>query len=146
LVPFNVQFWNPDKAESGPDGLKQNKGLPEKLKAEAEGILAWAVQGCLDWQREGLGDPPAVKTATDKYRGEQDLVGTFLNERCIVNELYKVRAKEIFADYERWADETGEPLIKQRAFGKAITERGFTRYTNNGTWYRGIGLMNGRTE
>jgi putative DNA primase/helicase len=146
LVPFNVQFWNPDKAEIGPDELRQNKGLPEKLKAESEGILAWAAQGCLDWQREGLGNPPAVKSATDKYRGEQDLVGTFINERCRINDICKVKAKDLFADYERWADETGEPLIKQRVFGRALTQRGFTRFTNNGTWYRGIGLTDGTTE
>lgn len=146
LVPFNVQFWNPDKVDSEPEHLKQDKQLPEKLKAESEGILAWAVQGCLDWQRQGLGDPPAVKTATDKYRAEQDLVGTFINERCTVNELCKARSKDLFQEYERWADETGEPLIKQRSFGKALTERGFTRFTNNGTWYRGIGLTDGTTE
>jgi P4 family phage/plasmid primase-like protien len=56
LVPFNVQFWNPAKSETGPDHLKQDKSLPEKLKAESEGILMWAIRGCLDWQRDGLGD------------------------------------------------------------------------------------------
>jgi putative DNA primase/helicase len=29
-------------------------GLLMQLQAEASGILAWLVRGCLDWQRDGL--------------------------------------------------------------------------------------------
>ena len=35
----------------------------KRLTAELPGILAWAVQGCLDWQRQGLGLAAAVSAA-----------------------------------------------------------------------------------
>src|SRR5205807_894309 len=43
LVPFIVTITDAEK----------DKGLLSKLKAEAPGILAWAVRGCLAWQRDG---------------------------------------------------------------------------------------------
>lgn len=61
---------------------RQDRKLPEKLRAEAPGILAWAVRGCLDWQREGLGIPDEVRTATQAYRQEEDIVGQFIAECC----------------------------------------------------------------
>ncbi len=43
--------------------------LLEKLRGEASGILAWAVQGCLEWQAngagaEGLRPPERIRNAT----------------------------------------------------------------------------------
>lgn len=35
-------------------------------------ILAWAVKGCLKWQKEGLVVPEVVERATENYRLEQD--------------------------------------------------------------------------
>ena len=72
LVPFEITI---------PEG-ERDKNLPEKLKAEADGILAWAVQGCLVWQQQGLGVPEEVKAATDSYREEMDILGEFLKDRC----------------------------------------------------------------
>jgi putative DNA primase/helicase len=46
--------------------------LPDKLKAEWPGILAWAVQGCLEWQTSGLGIPKEVEQATEEYRADMD--------------------------------------------------------------------------
>ncbi len=56
--------------------------LAEKLKEEWPGILSWAIQGCLEWQRIGLAPPPAVIEATATYLAEQDAVGRFISERC----------------------------------------------------------------
>ena len=71
LVPFSVRFWDEQKGEDGPPALKADKTRKDRLKAEAEGILAWLVQGCLKWQRTGLAMPDAVRrprrsTATRK--------------------------------------------------------------------------------
>ena len=39
---------------------KRDSNLREKLEAELSGILAWAVRGCLEWQKAGLGNAPVV--------------------------------------------------------------------------------------
>ena len=74
MVPFDVTI--------APE--QQDMNLLEKLKAEAPGILAWMVRGCLKWQREGLGEPEEVETATRTYREEQDFLGPFLEDCCKV--------------------------------------------------------------
>ena len=60
--------------------------MGEKLKKEADGILRWAVEGCLMWQREGLNPPDVVKAATEEYRQEMDALSEFIADRCFVNE------------------------------------------------------------
>jgi putative DNA primase/helicase len=128
LVPFNVVI--PDH--------QQDKRLPEKLKAELPGILAWCVRGCLDWQRDGLGYPPAVESATRSYRADQDVVGAFLLERCVTGSSFRAKASAL---YESYKEHCGDHAISLQRFGKQLTERGFRRFTSNGSWYDGIGLV-----
>ncbi|MCX7106063.1 MAG: hypothetical protein NTV66_00595 [Methylococcales bacterium] len=56
LIPFN-RIFSPEERDAI---------LVDKLKGEAPHILAWMVDGCLDWQSRGLKDLPAiVVNATD---------------------------------------------------------------------------------
>jgi putative DNA primase/helicase len=63
LVPFTVTI-PPAERDTDPG---------TKLRAELEGMFAWAVRGCLAWQREGLGTPPEVTQATRAYQAEMDV-------------------------------------------------------------------------
>jgi putative DNA primase/helicase len=128
LVPFRVRI---------PDD-QQDKGLADKLRAELPGILAWCVGGCLLWQQEGLKAPEEVQAATKAYRSEQDVLAAFIAECCDVQQELKCRATTLYAAYKAWADRGGEGPINQRHFGRALKERGYESYTNNGTMYRGI--------
>ena len=58
LVPFGVTIPKPE----------QDKRLLDKLKAEAAGILVWALEGCMEWQTDGLMPPQAITEATKTYR------------------------------------------------------------------------------
>ena len=53
---------------------KRNPHLLDELRKEWEGILAWCVRGCLEWQQDGLKPPPIVIQATSEYRREEDLI------------------------------------------------------------------------
>ena len=131
LIPFDVQI---PKNE-------QDRTLTEKLKRELSGILTWAMQGCLAWQEEGLRPPDKVLHAVKDYRQEMDILGSFLDERCIVGNEYQVKAKDIYTAYSDWAVENGERAVSQRKFGTAMTERGFDRVrTSSAHFYMGIGL------
>lgn len=140
LVPFRCKFWNPDKGETGPDELRADKGLPDRLRAEAPGILAWMVDGCMEWQRDGLKIPDSVRAATSEYRGEQDLLGQFIVECCITTASAKSRASLIYSEYRDWCEQSGEHPVSQRRFGKALSEKGFAKYRNDGWVYCGIGV------
>lgn len=58
---------------------KRDKSLSTKLLQERDGILAWALEGCLAWQRDGLKPPKCVVDATDEYFDEEDTIGEFSN-------------------------------------------------------------------
>ena len=140
LVPFARKFWNPDKGETGPHELRQDKTLPVKLKAEAEGILAWMVRGCLEWQRNGLQIPDSVRAATAEYRSEQDTLGRFVEQCCIVSNAVRVKFSSLYAALETWCNDTGDNLPKKRFVSSWLKEADFKEHTNNGLWYIGIAL------
>lgn len=140
LIAFAQKFWNPDKGETGPDELKQDKALPAKLKAEAEGILAWAVQGCLDWQRGGLRIPESVRSATAEYRSEQDALGRFVSECCLVGQPYKVKFSSLFDALESYCNDSGDNLPSRQFFGRYLRDNGFEDRHSGTRWYLGIAL------
>ena len=138
LIPFDHKFWNPDKGEFGPDELRQDKTLPVKLKAEAQGILAWAVRGCLDWQRCGLQIPDSVRAATAEYRSEQDTLGRFAETCCIRSDAVRVKFSAFYSDLEKWCNEGGDNVPTKRFVGSWLKDNGLKERSNNGRWYHGI--------
>jgi P4 family phage/plasmid primase-like protien len=115
LVPFLIRIPPQD----------QDKHLREKLLSEAPGILAWAVQGCLDWQRSGLTEPPGVTAATEGYRAEMDVIGAFIEDCCETGPNASEAAGVLYASYHKWCEANGERFMTQTMFGKRLTERGF---------------------
>jgi putative DNA primase/helicase len=132
LIPFTITI--PDE--------KQDKGLMEKLSKEFPGILAWAIEGCLEWQREGLGLPDEVEAATEDYRSEMDVLGDFLETYCHQGPNYRIKVGELWKAYQRWCDETGESPGTQKQLGQQLQERGFVgdRGTNGTRWRLGLAL------
>jgi putative DNA primase/helicase len=118
--------------------------LPEKLKTELPGILAWVVRGCLAWQREGLKPPAEVTHATEAYRAEMDVLAAFMADCCVVHENARAKASELYQTYVQWCEDNGEQAENQRSFGMRLSERGFERYRGGregGHLWRGIGLL-----
>lgn len=140
LVPFTQKFWNPAKGETGPDELKQDKGLPAKLAAECEGILAWAVRGCLEWQCGGLQVPDSILAATEDYRTEQNTLGRFVAECCLVGPAFKVKFSSFFASLETWCNESGDNLPSRKLVGQWLKDNGFEDKQSGVRWYLGIAL------
>jgi putative DNA primase/helicase len=137
LVPFTVTI-----PEEGTD-----RELPAKLRAELPGILRWAVDGSLDWRRGGLRPPPAVLEATRAYRSGEDVLGAFLEERCVQEPGARVVGSALFAVFREWAEKNGERPITARAFGDALEERGIERGRSHGQrWFLGLKLKTGGEE
>jgi putative DNA primase/helicase len=117
-----------------------DKELPAKLLAEAEGILAWAVAGAKLWHKSGLNKPPEVDSAKEEWRAEMDQIGRFIEECCVLGDGFRVLASALYADYKRWADDSGEHTITGTAFGRKISSAYEKKVSNRGITYLGIGL------
>ncbi|MBI4586971.1 MAG: hypothetical protein HY717_23410 [Planctomycetes bacterium] len=140
LLPFTVKFMKPGEPTSPPYLLPGDDKLAEKLQAELPGILAWAVAGCLAWQREGLGEAGAVTEATAGYREEQDKLAQFIGEKCLLDQTVKARAGDLFKAYVEWCEANREEFLTQTAFGLRLGELGLVREHSGCKWWRGIGL------
>lgn len=99
--------------------------LEERLKAEASRILAWALQGCLDWQAHGLGRPESVTVATDEYFEDQDTFGQWVSERCDLTSWDQ--PTPLFNDWVKFAKSTGEDAGTMVNFSSRLKKLGLKR-------------------
>ena len=117
---------------------RRDKTLGDRLKTPEEraGILAWAVRGCLEWQRAGLTPPVSVRAAVADYRAAEDRIAPFLEERTAASEHGQVPAGKLYADYKAWAEASGERAMAKRAFGLRLEEKGYRqiRTTKTRAW------------
>jgi putative DNA primase/helicase len=115
LVPFTVTI---------PDDERDN-ALGDKLKAEWSGILAWMIEGCLIWQREGLVVPKVVSDATDEYLASEDAIGRWLEECCIRDPSAWTGTADLYGSWKTWAENNGEFLGSVKRFVRMLEARGF---------------------
>jgi phage/plasmid-associated DNA primase len=114
------------------------------LSAEFPGILNWAVQGCLDWQRQGLSAPSAIRDATEDYLAAEDSIGRWLEERCTREKGDRATSSVLFSDWKAWCSQTGEHEGSQKRFSQQLEGRGFMRQrTNRSKGFSGIAPRRG---
>lgn len=132
LVPFTVSI-PPDE---------QDRHLLEKLRAELPGILKWAVDGCLEWQRDGLQPPDCVTDAVQEYRTEADTLGRFIEEQCEVRAFAQVKSAAFFQRFQQYAEQASERWIPAKDLPGEMRRRGFEqRRTKSGVLYLGLELI-----
>lgn len=132
LVPFEVQI----------EESRVDRQLPAKLLAELPGILNWAIKGCLSWQNQSLVVPESVKRATDEYQDEEDELGEFIEERCVLGSHEKIERSELHHVYLGWAGDRGTRMpLKSKAFNKRMRTRERITEKKSGVWiWHGLGL------
>ena len=137
LIPFTVTI---PEAERDPE-------LTEKLRAEYPAILRRTIDGCLDWRANGLGVPPAVRDASDDYFHEQDMTAHWLDECCERKQLAFTASSELFASWKAWATEHGVEVLTEKAFAKALQDRGWTyKRTNIARGFKDLVLKPGQKK
>ncbi len=117
LIPFTVTV--PPERRDG--------RLTEKLLKERDGILAWAIEGCLAWQRQRLDPPDCVRSATEAYFDEEDAIGDFLDEEAQCHQQARVAVADVFLRWQEWAGRRGEYVGTSRWLAQQLTNRGFDR-------------------
>ncbi len=121
LIPFTITV-PPEKR----DPL-----LTEKLLAERDGIMAWAVEGCLLWQSQGLSQPKSVMAATEEYFEAEDAMGRWISERCKQGANDTALTATLFNDWKQWSEISGEYTGTQRRFSDALLARRFEKWRNS---------------
>ena len=116
LVPFEVTI----------PMIERDKNFGDKLRVEWPGILAWMIEGCLEWQKDGLKAPAAVISATEKYLDEEDTFKSWFDECCIKDRGSFAPTAWLFNSWKQWAKKANEWEGPQRRFTQRLTSDGFT--------------------
>ncbi len=118
LVPFEVTIPKEER----------DRTMPERLRAELPGILRWAVEGCLAWQREGLGTAGIVEQKTAEYRSQEDELSRWIDICCELRPDCYGRSSTLYANYLEWRktddDADGSEPLSKREFGLRLRARG----------------------
>jgi len=113
IIPFIFRPETPDK------------DLEIRLRAEYPAILRWMIEGCLDWQANGLMRPESVRSATTNYFNDQDLFGEWLAECCITEKSKCDTRAALFESWAAFAVQNGEKAGGAKTFTATMVKRGF---------------------
>lgn len=150
LLPFEVIFGDQHAIDSGEATKIKDKDLQNRLDSEREGIFAWMVRGCMDWQKVGLNPPPKVIAATDSYRDEQDRLGQFLDEKCEINLSKSTQRSLAYQSYKNWSISNGyyplgigrfHKLLLKAAKGKVIEGKSTSGEHKNVSIFKGLSIV-----
>jgi putative DNA primase/helicase len=120
LIPFTVTIPPNERDDT----------LGEKLQRELPGILAWIIQGCTIWQKQGLNPPRAVTDATAAYLESEDAIAAWLEDCCQrVDEF--TTSSCLFKSWSDWATSNGEHVGSTKRFVAALEARGCTPARRN---------------
>ncbi len=117
----------------------------QRAREAREAVLAWAVRGCLEWQRSGLEPPVSVTDATERLWEGMDHLAQFFDECLVFGNDWRISSRRLMAAYEAWAEEQGIPQRFRISF-KKITERLRAMGCDDGKdgaglkFWRGVGL------
>jgi putative DNA primase/helicase len=138
---------------------QQDRTLDATLAGEAPGILRWLVEGCLDWQRDGLAEPETVVRDTLAYRAAEDRITRFAADvELVFQKGVETPAAELLTAFDEWSEQQGiTPTNETRGeLNTWLTEQG-ARQTRGrqtgpdgklrrGRVWVGVGLGNGSGE
>jgi putative DNA primase/helicase len=128
LLPFEVTI---PSEERDPE-------LPEKLRLEWSGILAWAIEGCLAWQQHGLAPPQAVQDATSQYLDGEDTLGSWIDQACLVGRGLRDTSGNLFHSWSAFAEAAGEYVVSMKRFSQSLEAKGFVRYRGDDRGFEGL--------
>jgi len=128
LIPFEVTI--PEK--------QKDKHLQGKLRAELPGILNWAIEGCLAWQKSGLAQPKLVTDAVNTYREEMDLIGQWVASNCVVGIQYSWPSRHAYGNYKPWAEGGGYKPMSESIFSRELETKFKKVKRKDANYFEGI--------
>jgi putative DNA primase/helicase len=129
---------------------KRDKQLLQKLKAEAPGILNWAIEGALKWQKNGLSTPQIVTQMSEQYRQQSDPLAEFIADCCDLEPDALATSGALWNEYLRWKrQQHDDELVDRTTFGRNLQMRGLTKVKigpERSRGWRGIRVKNDDPE
>jgi len=132
LIPFDAVF------AAG----QRDMTMLDKLKAEAPGVLAWIVQGSVEWFNNGLQIPVKISNSSADYMEENDDIGTWMSECCAMESSEPLaKAADLYESYQTWVRARGQHPVSLPLWAKRLkTDPKITSRKSGSIRYEGISL------
>jgi putative DNA primase/helicase len=129
VVPFDVVI--PEQERDGE--------LPGRLQAASDEVLGWAYAGWLDYEEQGLNPPEVVRVRTQEYQAANDVLARFLEERTIASPQARIKARELYNEWQSWCHANGEAGCSENEFSELMKKRGYAKKRGgSGNVYQGL--------
>jgi putative DNA primase/helicase len=131
IVPWTVSFAG-----------REDTSLPETLRAEANGVFLWLLEGARLWFARGLGMPAAVQDANRQYREANDEVEDFLAECCSLEPTACCAAREAYTRFAEWEKKAERRPPSHKAFAQLMAAKGRVSRKSHGVMvYDGLRVL-----
>jgi putative DNA primase/helicase len=108
---------------------------------EAEGILAWLVQGNLLWRENGgLVLPDAMLKARNAWRSNMDDMGQWIASDTVLGPECEAKSHELYLRYKGWAESRKLYVLSETAFSLRMQERFNKVARHSGAFFIGVRL------
>lgn len=133
LIPFTVTI-PPEKRD--PD-------LERKLRDELPGILNWALVGCKQWRENGnkLNEPKAITNEVSEYRGEMDVVESWLSEFTRNDPDGEIHFGDTYKFFKAWSESQYNFSYSGKRFGMILADKGYKPASKPHRVYKGLRLI-----
>jgi putative DNA primase/helicase len=106
----------------------RDPAIKEEVKVSGAAILNWALDGLQSLRKRGHFDiPKKVRSATDEFREDNDVVASFIEDECVVGEEHWERAAPLYRAYKFWCDAHGHKHLNDTNFGRELRNRGYEK-------------------
>ena len=106
----------------------RDPAVKEEVKASGAAILNWALDG-LDrlHERGRFTTPEKVRTATDEFKEDNDVVALFIEEKCDVGLEYWESSSLLYDEYKEWSIENGHKPHSSTSIAREWRRLGFEK-------------------
>jgi putative DNA primase/helicase len=108
---------------------EEDKDLKEKMRTTEvlEGVLAWAVEGAIEWYKLGNKGLPELEDSTQTkmaHRTDLDNVQAWIDENCQPTDAFCAYSL-LYGNYESWCKNNGVEQKKQKGFSQSLIRKGY---------------------
>lgn len=148
LVPFTRKFEG-----AAMDGMLKYKFRGDYVPASAwlpgddmgdglEGILAWLIEGAMEWYRVGLQEPAVITDATLEYKETSDDIRSFITDKLVEGANVEIKGTDLFKLYLDWATEENLPqnevLTRSKLYAKMREHGAVDRMLHGSAHFNGF--------
>jgi putative DNA primase/helicase len=124
-------------------GNAADPNLPFALRNEAEGILAWLIEGSINWYTNRLVEPQKIHQEITDYKDTSDELAGFVGTLVVEDPDSVISGRDLYELFRDWCMEEGILAWSRRALFAAMKERfpdcrKFKR--NSGVHFQGLRL------